>query len=179
MSGNDPTSQRVGSIVSIHDSRITNHVFGRIAAIVLVAGLALAVPTQAAATFKRGTLIIVQGKVRVTLNVEVADTPESRAQGLMNRTSLPENAGMLFDLESTGHWAFWMKNTLIPLSIAFISESWEIVDILDMAVAADPEKGPFPYYEPAKPARYALEVNQGFFRRKGVGVGAKVTFTPK
>ncbi len=163
----------------IHDSRITNHVFGRIAAIALVAGLALATPARAAATFKHGTLIIVQDKVRVTLNVEVADTPESRAQGLMNRTSLPENAGMLFVFESTERWSFWMKNTLIPLSLAFVDEQWEIVDIQDMAVAKDPENGPFEFYSAAKPARYALEVSQGFFRRKGVGVGAKVTFTPK
>ncbi len=162
-----------------HESRVTSHVLCRIAASILVAALLIAAPVQAAVTLKRGTLTIVQGKVRTIVDVEVADTPESRAQGLMNRTSLAENAGMLFDLESSGHWAFWMKNTLIPLSIAFISDGWEIVDILDMAVAADPENGPFPFYEPAKPARYALEVNQGFFRRKGLGVGAKVTFTPK
>lgn len=163
----------------IHDSRFTFHVFGRIAAIALIAELTMAAPVQAAVTFKRGTLTIVQAKVRVTLNVEVADTPESRAQGLMNRTTLAENAGMLFVFESTERWSFWMKNTLIPLSLAFIDEQWEIVDIEDMAVAKDPENGPFEFYNAVKPARYALEVNQGFFRRNGIGVGAKVTFTPR
>ncbi len=162
-----------------HESRITNHVFSRLAAIVVIAALIGALPVQAAVTYKRGTLTIVQGTVRVTLNVEVADTPEGRAQGLMHRTKLAENAGMLFDLESSGLWSFWMKNTLIPLSIAFISEDWTIVDILDMAVADDPQNGPFPYYAPAKPARYALEVNQGFFKRKGIAVGAKVIYTPR
>lgn len=160
-------------------SLVPSRIFGPLAAIVVIAALLGALPVQAAVTFKRGTLTIVQGKVRVTLNVEVADTPESRALGLGNRKQLAENAGMLFDLESSGKWPFWMKNTLIPLSIAFISEEWVIVDILDMAVPPDPEKGPFPFYAPGEPARYALEVNQGFFKRKGITVGAKVIYTPR
>jgi len=160
----------------IHESRFTIHVF-RSAALILIAAAVLALPVRAAVTFKRGTLTIVQGKVQVTLNVELADTPESRALGLGNRKQLAENAGMLFDLESSRLWPFWMKNTLIPLSIAFISEDWTIVDILDMPVAEDPQNGPFPYYAPTKPARYALEVNQGFFRRNGIAAGAKVIFT--
>jgi len=162
-----------------HESRVTNHVFSRLAAVVVIAALIGALPVQAAVTYKRGTLTIVQGKVRVILNVEVADTPESRAQGLMYRTTLAENAGMLFDLESSERWPFWMKNTLLPLSIAFISADWQIVDILDMPVAADPENGPFAFYAPQTPARYALEVNQGFFKRKGIAVGAKVIYTPR
>ncbi len=166
-------------MVSIHESRITNHVFGRLAALLVIAGLLLGAPAQAAATFKRGTLVITQGPAKTTVEVEVADTPESHAQGLMSRTQLPENAGMLFIFESTGRWSFWMKNTLIPLSVAFIDERWEIVDIVDMAVAADPQNGPFALYNAAKPYRYALEVNLGFFRSKGLTVGAKVTFTPR
>lgn len=162
-----------------HESRVTSHVLCRIAASILVAALLIAAPVHAAVTFKHGTLTIVQGKVRTIVDVEVADTPESRAQGLMNRTSLAENAGMLFIFESAEQWSFWMKNTLIPLSLAFVDEQWEIVDIQDMAVAPDPQNGPFEFYGAAKPARYALEVNQGFFRRKGLSVGAKVTFTPK
>ncbi len=152
---------------------------GRLAALILIAAVVLALPAQAAVTYKQGTLTIIQDKVRVTLSVEVADTPESRAQGLMYRTKLDENAGMLFDLESSERWPFWMKNTLIPLSIAFIGADWQIVDILDMPVAADPQNGPFPFYAPGTPARYALEVNLGFFKRKGITTGAKVVFTPK
>lgn len=162
-----------------HESRITNHVFGRLAAVLLITAAVLVLPAQGAVIYKRGTLVIIQDKARVTLNVEVADTLESRAQGLMYRTKLDENAGMLFDLGSSERWPFWMKNTLIPLSIAFISVEWQIVDILDMAVAADPQNGPFPFYAPGTPARYALEVNQGFFKRKGIAVGAKVVFTVK
>lgn len=138
----------------------------------------LAVPAAAQVRFKRGTLTLVQNARSAVLQVEVADTPASRAQGLMHRARLPENAGMLFIFEETGHWGFWMKNTLIPLSIAFIGEDRRIVDIVDMAVAADPQEGPFPIYESAKPFRYALEVNQGYFRRKGLGVGAVATYRP-
>ncbi|MDQ7819274.1 MAG: DUF192 domain-containing protein [Armatimonadota bacterium] len=144
--------------------------------------LLLAVPAAApapGAAFKRGTVTLIQGPVRVALEVEVADTPETRQQGLMFRTRLDEYAGMLFVFESTGRWPFWMKNTLIPLSIAFIDEQWTVVDIQDMPVAPDPATGPFALYEPARPCRYALEVNQGFFRRHGIGVGARVVYRPR
>jgi uncharacterized membrane protein (UPF0127 family) len=145
----------------------------------LAAAAFLLAPVQAAATFKRGTLTILQGKVRVTVNVEVADTPESRMQGLMNRPSLEDDAGMLFVFDSTERWSFWMKNTLIPLSVAFIDDRWEIVEIKDMRVAPNPQTGPFEFYDSGQPARYALEVNQGFFTRRALGVGAKVTATFK
>jgi uncharacterized membrane protein (UPF0127 family) len=81
---------------------------------------------------------------------------------------------MLFVFESTSHWAFWMKNTLVPLSVGFIDEQWKIVDIQDMRVGPNPETGRLDIYEAAKPSRYALEVNQGLFARRGIGVGAKV-----
>jgi uncharacterized membrane protein (UPF0127 family) len=153
-----------------------------IAALALVpvaAGAALALvlarpPLQAAPTLKHGMLVLVQDKVRVTIDVEVADTSETREVGLMNRTSLADNAGMLFVFESTSLWAFWMKNTLIPLSVAFIDDQWKIVDIKDMRVGPNPQTGQLDIYEAAQPSRYALEVNQGFFARRNIGVGAKV-----
>lgn len=160
------------------ESRVTSHALSRLVGMLLIIGLLLGA-TVHAATFKRGTLTIRQGSTRATLEVEVADTPESRAQGLMNRSSLAENAGMLFVFDSTGQWGFWMKNTLIPLSIAFIDAQWEIVDVKDMRVASDPQNGPFEIYSPAKSYQYALEVNQGFFRQKNITVGAKVVYTPK
>ncbi len=139
----------------------------------------VAAPVSGQVTFKRGSLTIVQGAIRVKMQVEVADTAEARAQGLMHRPRLDELAGMLFVFDETGTWGFWMKNTLIPLSIAFIDDHSKIVDIKDMQVAPDPEHGPFPIYVPARPYRYALEVNQGFFKRHRLGVGAKVTFVPR
>jgi uncharacterized membrane protein (UPF0127 family) len=138
--------------------------------------LVLATSALAAARFKQGTLTITQDTKRVVLQVEVADTPEARSQGLMSRPRLAENAGMLFIFDEQAHWGFWMKNTLIPLSIAFIDEDWMIVDIKDMKVAPSPANGPFDIYESAKPFKYALEVNRGYFKMKGIDAGAKVRF---
>jgi uncharacterized membrane protein (UPF0127 family) len=138
---------------------------------------ALVLPARGAQPiFKKGTLTLLAPGKRVVLQVEVADTPAARAQGLMFRRSLPESAGMLFVFETEGRWGFWMKNTLIPLSIAFIDRYWKIVDIQDMAVAPDPQAGPFTIYEARAPARYALEVRQGLFRKHNVTVGTRVIF---
>src|SRR3989442_15844641 len=161
------------------ESRDTSHALSRLVGILVITGLLLGIPVHAAVTFKRGFLTITQGRARVFLNVEVADTPESREQGLGNRTSLASNAGMLFVFETTNLWSFWMKNTLIPLTVAFIDEQWEIVELIDMAVAKDPQNGPFEIYKPVKPSHYALEVNQGFFRQKNITVGARVVYTPR
>lgn len=104
------------------------------------------------------------------LMVEIADTPEERRQGLMNRESLPEDRGMLFVFEEEDYRSFWMKNTEIPLSIAFISADGVIMEIRDMT----------PYsLEPVESthrAKYALEVNQGMFERLGIEVGAEILF---
>lgn len=104
------------------------------------------------------------------LMVEVADTPEERRQGLMNRESLPQNRGMLFVYESEDYRSFWMKNTEIPLSIAFISADGIIMEIKDMT--------PFSLdsVESTHRVKYALEVNQGTFERLGIEVGAEILF---
>jgi uncharacterized membrane protein (UPF0127 family) len=141
----------------------------------VLAGLTLPVGA-AESLFGKGTLTLLAAGRRVVLQVEVAETPEARARGLMFRPTLAENAGMLFVFEEEQRWGFWMKNTLIPLSVAFIDRHWRIVDIQDMAVAPDPQDGPFVIYEARAPARYALEVRQGLFRRYSVGVGARIIF---
>jgi uncharacterized protein len=108
------------------------------------------------------------GEVRV--RVEVADDPAEQAKGLMGRTTLGENRGMLFVYPDEEVRAFWMKDTLIPLSIAFIDSQRRIVDIQDMKPLDDEP----PHYVSAEPAQYALEVNQGFFEKRGVKVGDRV-----
>jgi uncharacterized membrane protein (UPF0127 family) len=110
--------------------------------------------------------------------VELADTPDRQAVGLMCRPTLDPDAGMLFMFHYSTRGAFWMKNTLIPLAIAFIDSDWHIVRIMEMAVAPDPAEGPFTYYEPPKPYRYALEVNAGFFARREISERAEVRFLP-
>ena len=104
---------------------------------------------------------------KVEVGVEIADSDSERARGLMHRTALAENRGMLFVFRSEERLSFWMKDTLIPLSIAFMNSEGRIVDIQDMKPLDDDP----PSYVSARPARYALEVNQGFFEEHGVEVG--------
>jgi uncharacterized membrane protein (UPF0127 family) len=106
------------------------------------------------------------GPVRIA--VEVADTDEERQRGLMNRRSLPEDAGMVFVFESDTSGGFWMKNTLIPLSIAFYDASGKILRILDMEPC---RADPCMVYDPGVVYRGALEVNKGAFKRWGVSEG--------
>jgi uncharacterized membrane protein (UPF0127 family) len=101
----------------------------------------------------------------VEVSVEIADTPEERQTGLMGRTELAEDAGMLFVFEEEQQLAFFMRDTLIPLSIAYIDAEGYIVDIQDMQPL---DETPVPS---AEPAQYALEVNQGFFEARGIQVG--------
>jgi uncharacterized membrane protein (UPF0127 family) len=106
------------------------------------------------------------GKV-ARLRVEIADTPESRATGLSGRSSLDKNAGMLFVFDHTGA-GFWMKDTLIPLSVAFISDCGRIVAIADMRPQT------LDLHNTQEPHRFGLEVNQGWFESNGIAVGDSV-----
>lgn len=103
-----------------------------------------------------------------SLRAEVALTQEERQTGLMNRQSLGEDRGMLFDFEQRGLWGMWMKNTYIPLSVAFIGEDGRIINIEDMLPHTEDS------HSAAAPARYALEVNKGWFAKRGIQAGAKV-----
>ena len=104
-----------------------------------------------------------------SLNVEVAGTPSSRATGLMERKSLGKDSGMLFDFGGNTNVAFYMKNTSIPLSIAFIDSSGKVLGIRDMK--------PFDLtpIEPPGTYRYAIEVNQGWFAEHGIKPGVTAT----
>ena len=113
------------------------------------------------------TVTIDSGGEEVEVRVEIADSPEEQATGLMNRTALAEDRGMLFVFPGEEVRSFWMKNTHIPLSIAYLDSEGRIVDLQDMKPLDDEE----PHYVSAEPARYALEVNQGFFEEHGVEVG--------
>jgi uncharacterized membrane protein (UPF0127 family) len=103
------------------------------------------------------------------MTVEIADTPERRQLGLMFRSSLPPDGGMLFDFGEDTNSGFWMGNTILPLSIAFIDASGRIVDIKDMQPLDTSTVGS------SGPYRYALETNQGFFRAHGIEAGNQVT----
>ncbi len=106
------------------------------------------------------------------IDVEVADSPETRAKGLMGRKSLPDNQGMLFVFSRDQRLSFWMKNTEIPLSVAYISSDGTIREIHDLE----------PHNEipvtSMRSLRYALEMNQGAFSAAGVSPGDKVGGLP-
>jgi uncharacterized protein len=108
----------------------------------------------------------------VAVEVEVADSPEERARGLMNRESLREDAGMIFLFPEGNSGGFWMKDTLIPLSIAFAGADGRILRILDMEPC---EADPCPVYDPGVSYHSALEVNQGAFAEWGVEEGDRLT----
>jgi uncharacterized membrane protein (UPF0127 family) len=103
-----------------------------------------------------------------TARVEIAATEEEKRTGLMYRRSLGENSGMLFVYENEGRWAMWMRNTYVPLSVAFIDRSGRILNIEDMQPLTEDS------HQAAGPAKYALEMNQGWFARRGIGKGDKV-----
>jgi hypothetical protein len=86
----------------------------------------------------------------------------------MHRRILPENRGMLFVFEEAGAHAMWMKNTYIPLSVAFLDERGGVINIADMEPHTVDSHGA------ARPARYALEANRGWFAKRGIKPGARV-----
>ena len=105
-------------------------------------------------------------------NVEVVSTPQQRALGLMGRERLNDNAGMLFVFEQKGTHCFWMKNTPLPLSIAFLADDGTIVNIDDM------QPQTLDFHCPLAPVRYALEVKQGGFRSRGIQPGMQILGGP-
>ncbi|MCS6913308.1 MAG: DUF192 domain-containing protein [Myxococcales bacterium] len=104
----------------------------------------------------------------VTVEVEVARTPEEHARGLMFRRELPEGRGMLFLFPRAEVRRFWMKNTLIPLDILFLDEKLRVVSIEENTAPHD-ETG----RGPDEPVQYVLEVPAGYARRHGIGPGAR------
>jgi uncharacterized protein len=106
------------------------------------------------------------------VNAELATTPQEREIGLMMRRSMEANDGMLFVFERPGQQCFWMKNTLIPLSIAFVADDGSIVNIDDMAPQT------LDSHCSAKPVRFVLEMNQGWFVKHGIKPGFKLRGAP-
>jgi uncharacterized membrane protein (UPF0127 family) len=124
----------------------------------------------AAPQLQTGLLTITNKKgEKVNMTVEIADTDASRQLGLMHRSYMDPDAGMLFVWTEDVGGGFWMFNTILPLSIAFISADGTIIHIADMQPLDTNTTGPADTY------RYALETNQGFFRVHDVTVGDKVT----
>jgi uncharacterized protein len=129
-------------------------------------------PREAAGpVLDKGSAVIETGKRDVRLSVEIAQTDAEQQFGLMFRESLPEDAGMVFTFPTDTSGGFWMKNTLIPLSIAFYGARGRILRILDMEPC---RADPCTIYDPGVTYRGALEVNKGAFRSWGVRAGDRI-----
>jgi uncharacterized membrane protein (UPF0127 family) len=105
-----------------------------------------------------------------TLDAEVADTPSARERGLMDRSSLSENTGMLFIFDTPQILSFWMKNTKVPLSIGFFDAQRHLLEIIDMALP-DPQATQLPIYRSSSLAQYALEVPLHWFQNHRISPG--------
>ena len=107
----------------------------------------------------------------VTVRLEVAANPVTRARGLMERGQVPQGTGMVFLYPADVTESFWMKNTLVPLSIAFVAADGRVVSVAEMTPC---KADPCPSYAPAGPYRYAVELAGGSFGAAGIGPGARV-----
>jgi hypothetical protein len=103
--------------------------------------------------------------------VEVAKTPNERSKGLMGRKHLGQNEGMFFIFETEGYHGFWMKDTLIPLSLAFIDKEGRIIKITDMKPLT------LESHDPPAPILYALEMKRGWFSANGIKAGDVIRFS--
>lgn len=106
------------------------------------------------------------------IRAEVAADFATRARGLMHRASMPPNAGMLFVFDDATQHCMWMKNTLIALSVAFIDDRGAIINIADMEPQTEDS------HCASRPARYALEMNRGWFAARGIKPGSRIGGIP-
>ena len=138
-------------------------------AFVILLAFILIIP---ACTQRQPTLIIHSASGDHHVKVEVVTKPADQAMGLMYRRSLEKDSGMLFIFRHEGPQSFWMKNTLIPLDMIFISRDLVIVEITTMQPCIT---DPCPDYTSRQPAQYVLEVNAGYCRSRNIIIGDKIS----
>jgi uncharacterized membrane protein (UPF0127 family) len=115
---------------------------------------------------------VVLGAGMHNIKAEVAETPQEHEIGLMHRTSMGSNEGMIFVFDRPGQQCFWMKNTLIPLAVAFVADDGTIVNLDEMKPQTlDPHCS-------TKQVRFVLEMNTGWFTKRGIKAGSKLTGEP-
>ncbi len=128
-----------------------------VAALICSSGAALAQQPGLPTTTLNAGIYLIQA--------EVAATPATRSLGLMRRKAMAQGAGMLFVFDESAGQCMWMKNTLIPLSVAFLDERGQIINIADMQPLDETS------HCASRPARFALEMNQGWFKKRGIVAG--------
>jgi hypothetical protein len=106
------------------------------------------------------------------IEAQVAAAPQERQIGLMSRREMPQHEGMLFVFEQPATQCFWMKNTLLPLTAAFVADDGSVVNLADMKPMSEDS------HCSARPVRYVLEMNQGWFARRGIKAGARLSGAP-
>ena len=141
-----------------------------IAAAWLGAGAALAQPAAEQPQMDLPRVKLAAGMHMI--DAQVAATPQQRSTGLMFRTQMPQHEGMLFVFEQPAVQCFWMKNTLIPLTAAFVADDGAIVNLADMKPLDESS------HCSAEPVRYVLEMNQGWFEQRHLKAGAKLRGKP-
>jgi len=138
---------------------------------IFAVGMVAASHAASLQTFEKSSLAIATKAGPQRFEVELALTPDQQMQGLMYRSQLAPDAGMLFDFVTTAPRAFWMKNTLIPLDMLFIAADGRIVDIHERAVPLSESVIPS-----NAPARAVLELNGGTVDRLGIKIGDTVSY---
>ena len=135
--------------------------------ITMIGGLAFA-QEQPQRDLPRVTL----GAGMYRIDAQVALTPDQRQIGLMYRSEMPQHEGMLFVFEEPAQQCFWMKNTLLPLTAAFVADDGSIVNLVDMKPQTTDS------HCSTKPVRFVLEMNQGWFAKKSIKAGFRLTGEP-
>ncbi len=138
--------------------------------LVLLLSLLFSISVQAAEPFAKKKITV----GTKTLVVEIAESADQHERGLMFRTKMGEDEGMLFIFRNEETRFFWMKNTLIDLSIAYFDKNGVLVDIKEMVSGKGIADTQLPSYPSAKPAKYALEMNKGWFDKNKITIGTKL-----
>ena len=158
--------ERASLFVS-HNGAMQHRIFRLIWLLGLVAGSALA-QEQPQLTLPRVKL---QAGL-YQIDAQVASTPDQRQTGLMYRPEMPQHEGMLFVFEQASEQCFWMKNTLLPLTAAFVADDGTVVNLADMKPRSTDS------HCSAKPVRFVLEMNQGWFAKRAIKTGYKLRGKP-
>lgn len=153
-------------------SRLFSHLSRLLAPALLGTLLALGTVAATAQPAPQNLPAISLGAGMHLIQAQVASTPQQREIGLMFRKQMAPHEGMLFVFEQPATQCFWMRNTLLPLSAAFVADDGTIVNIEDMAPMTETS------HCSTKPVRYVLEMNQGWFAKRGLKPGFKLTGTP-
>jgi uncharacterized membrane protein (UPF0127 family) len=151
------------------ESRLSRSCIGALLGIALSSVMTLAIGQESPTEFR---VIPLTAGIHV-IRAEVALAPDERSKGLMFRKALGPNQGMVFLFDEPAVQCMWMRNTLIPLSVAFIADDGRILNVEDMAPQTEDN------HCAAKPARYALEMNKGWFVKHGIAAGAKISGLPR